>query len=364
MDSTPIIKAVDLFCGAGGLTCGLEQAGVEVVAGIDVNGDCGYAYEANNGAEFVNMSVSELSSARLSALFGDSKVRLLCGCAPCQTFSSMNQKGGASRREDARWTLLLEFARLVRDVLPELVTMENVPGLARTDVFEEFVDTLQGCGYSVSWEVVDCSELGMPQGRRRLVLVASRLGPLPERLLPPVGKKTTVRDAIADLPPLAAGETCADDALHSCSRLSPLNMRRMRSSVPGGTWQDWPSELRSPCHNDVKGDGYGAVYGRMEWDRPSPTVTTQFYNYGSGRFGHPEQDRALSLREGAILQGFPRGYVFEDPAYPLGRRKLGTMIGNAVPVGLGRAVGALLMGHVEGALSSAADERAAVALPS
>lgn len=362
MATVPTIKAVDLFCGAGGLTCGLEQAGIEVLAGVDVNGDCAYAYEVNNESEFVNESVSDLSAEQLTARFGEAEVRLLCGCAPCQTFSSMNQKGGASRRGDARWTLLLEFARLVRGVLPELVTMENVPGLARTDVFEEFVNTLKGCGYAVSWEVVDCSELGMPQGRRRLVLVASKLGPLPERLLPPAGRAMTVRDAIAGLPPLAAGETFAGDSLHSCSRLSPLNMRRIRSSVPGGTWQDWPSELRSPCHNDVKGDGYGAVYGRMEWDRPSPTVTTQFYNYGSGRFGHPEQDRALSLREGAILQGFPRNYAFEDPAHPLGRRKLGTMIGNAVPVGLGKAVGDFLARHVEDVLRSGGNDKGVASL--
>lgn len=340
------IEAVDLFCGAGGLTRGLLDAGVEVRAGVDVEGACRYPYERNNHATFVERSVEDVSGAEIASLYRGGGVRLLCGCAPCQTFSTMNQRNEEARRESGRWRLLDQFGRLVREVMPELVSMENVPGLEGKDVFERFVGTLSGLGYHASWRVVNCADYGMPQRRQRLVLLASRLGAISVPDPDPEAPTATVRDAIGSLPPLRQGETDAHDPLHSASRLSELNLRRVRASVPGGTWRDWDESLRLKCHLGKSGDGYGAVYGRMEWDRPAPTITTQFYNYGSGRFGHPEQGRALSLREGAMLQGFPAGYEFFDPASSPGRRKVGVLIGNAVPVGLGRLVGDTLLEHV------------------
>lgn len=275
-------------------------------------------------------------------------MRLLCGCAPCQTFSTMNQKDREKRQRDHRWGLLLQFGRLVGEVKPEFVTMENVPGLMKEDVFGEFLNTLADNGYSVSYEVVNCADYGMPQSRHRLVLVGSRLGEI--KLLTPeeVGASpTTVREAIGSLNRLKHGATDPLDGLHTASALSEKNTMRIQASKPGGTWRDWDESLALPCHQKSTGDGYGAVYGRMEWDKPSPTITTQFYNYGSGRFGHPEQDRALSLREGAILQGFPTDYEFEDPCEPLGKRALGRLIGNAVPVGLGELVGKTFAKHME-----------------
>lgn len=343
------IQAVDVFCGAGGLTRGLIDAGVDVRAGVDFNGACEYAYSHNNeGASFINKSVTDLSAEEVSGLFEPHHLRLLCGCAPCQTFSSMNQRDESGRRRDKRWTLLLEFGRLVREVRPELVTMENVPGIEGTDVFESFLATLEDEGYHVDHKVVDCSSYGMPQRRHRLVLLGSLLGEI--RVPTPRewgASPTTVRMAIGDLPPISAGQADPEDMLHSSSSLSDLNLRRIRASVPGGTWRQWDDDLVLPCHGKKEGDGYGAVYGRMEWDKPAPTITTQFYNYGSGRFGHPEQDRAISLREGAILQGFPRSYQFEDPQRHLGRRALGMMIGNAVPVGLANLIGVTLGRHVK-----------------
>ena len=349
MNSSSTIQAVDLFCGAGGLTRGLLDAGISVVAGIDFNDDCRYAYSHNNeGAIFIHKSVADITHEELKTLFKSREVRLLCGCAPCQTFSTMNQRDEGRRRRDGRWTLLLEFGRLVSEVKPELITMENVPGLRGKDVFEKFVSTLEDNRYHIDCRIVDCSEYGMPQRRQRLVLLASLLGeiriPTPEEW---DASPKTVEDTIKHLPKIAAGEICKTDSLHSSSKLSKMNLKRIRASVPGGTWRDWDEGLVLPCHERKEGDGYGAVYGRMKWDGPSPTITTQFYNYGSGRFGHPSQDRAISLREGALLQGFPADYQFEDPKHHLGRRAVGLLIGNAVPVGLGAMVGKVLSAHVE-----------------
>lgn len=347
LDSSIKIQAIDLFCGAGGLTRGLIDSGVDVIAGIDSNEDCRYAYSHNNDVAFINKSVADVGTNELNNLYKGDGVRLLCGCAPCQTFSTMNQRDEVSRRKDDRWTLLLEFGRLVKGVKPELVTMENVPGLLGKDVFEKFISTLRSCGYHLDYLVVDCSKYGMPQRRQRLVLLASLLGeiniPAPEEW---AAHPTTVKDAIGDLPRLAAGQICPTDSLHASSRLSELNMKRIKASIPGGTWRDWNQDLRLSCHEKRGGKGYGAVYGRMKWDDPSPTITTQFYNYGSGRFGHPCQNRALSLREGALLQGFPRDYEFESPEQHLGKRVIGTLIGNAVPVGLGYLVGKTLIKHI------------------
>ena len=159
-------------------------------------------------------------------------------------------------------------------------------------------------------------------------------------------KPKTVRELIFDLPALEAGHCDPDDRLHFCAALSDLNMRRIQASVQGGTWKDWPEELIAECHKRDTGKTYGGVYGRMEWDKPAPTMTTQFYGFGNGRFGHPEQHRAISIREGAIFQGFPRDYQFLPEGVHHNISLLGKMIGNAVPVGLGTIVGKALVDHV------------------
>ena len=165
----------------------------------------------------------------------------------------------------------------------------------------------------------------------------------------------TVRQAIGNLSALKDGEQDANDLLHRACRLSPTNLKRIRQSTPGGTWRDWDEELQLECHNKESGKTYPSVYGRMSWDEPSPTITTQFYGYGNGRFGHPEQDRALSLREGAILQSFPPDYVFIDNDHPSNRREIGIHIGNAVPVELGRAIGISIQQHLQEVEENAAN---------
>jgi len=199
----------------------------------------------------------------------------------------------------------------------------------------------------VEYQVVNCPDYGVPQHRKRLVLLASRLGEI--HLIPPLYDENhyiTVREAIGHLQPIEAGEICPNDILHRSSALSAINMERIQQSVPGGTWRDWDENLRLKCHKKKSGATFPSVYGRMEWDEPSPTMTTQFYGYGNGRFGHPEQNRAISLREGAILQSFPDDYIFIDDQHPAKKRELGTHIGNAVPVELGRAIGTSIQQHL------------------
>jgi len=346
----PQIDAVDLFCGAGGLTYGLRQAGISVKAGVDLDKACQFAYEENNHAEFIPKSVTELGLEDIQKHFSKGAIKLLAGCAPCQTFStySLKRRATESQNVSGRWFLLKEFARMVSLLKPELVTMENVPGLAVQGVFEDFKQTLRNEGYQISAQVVDCVQYGIPQKRHRLVLLASKLGEI--RLLSPeecdVTTKT-VRDAIGGLPRLESGEKNATDSLHQCSRLSPLNLQRIRASKPGGTWRDWPNGLVAKCHLKDTGCTYGSVYGRMSWDEPSPTMTTQFYGFGNGRFGHPEQDRAISLREGALLQTFPIDYQFIPSGKLVNLRQVGKMIGNAVPVKLGEIIGRSLVRHVK-----------------
>ena len=161
-------------------------------------------------------------------------------------------------------------------------------------------------------------------------------------------KHKTVKQAIGKMDPLDAGGSCPKDRLHTASNLSPKNMQRIKASKPGGTWRDWPKSLVADCHRSATGKTYPAVYGRMEWDKPAPTMTTQCFGFGNGRFGHPEQDRAISLREAAILQGFPRSYKFVDPDKDLEFVNIGRLIGNAVPVQLGHAVAKSIRQHLDG----------------
>jgi DNA (cytosine-5)-methyltransferase 1 len=339
------VAAVDLFCGVGGLTRGLRSAGINVRLGVDIDPSCEFPFAENNGAAFSRKSVKDVGAKEVIEAWSGSRYKLLAGCAPCQPFSTYSQAWDPS--SDDRWPLLLEFARLAKETKPDFITMENVPQLERQGVFEVFVSALEKLRFTVSFKVVNCADYGVPQLRHRLVLLASRHGEI--TLIPPVAARdrVTVRRAIGKLVPLLAGEISGRDPLHQTSRLSETNLRRIRASKPGGTWRDWPAHLRADCHSQSTWKGYISVYVRMNWDEPSPTITTQFYGFGSGRFGHPEQDRAISLREGAILQSFPKGYKFVRPGEPIEIRTVGRLIGNAVPVKLGKAIGRSVMLHIE-----------------
>lgn len=339
------IKAVDLFCGVGGLTYGLQQAGIKVVAGIDLDASCEYAYSHNNKTLFIRKSVEEVTAKEIKALLKGAAVKVLVGCAPCQPFSN-HQKDKQNRSKHKAWNLLFQFARLVREVKPHIVSMENVPELEKEEVFEDFLQTLLELDYSVSYKVVNVAEYGVPQRRRRLILLASKIKDHIEIIPPFNHKKVTVRDVLEKLPSIEAGKACLSDALHVSARLSSLNLQRIKASVPGGTWRDWPQTLRLKCHQKEKGKSYGSVYGRMCWDDVAPTITTQFIGYGTGRFGHPEQNRAITLREGALLQSFPLHYEFIAPGQDLKLREVARHIGNAVPPRLGGIIGLSIVKNV------------------
>ncbi len=337
------IVAVDLFCGVGGLTHGFFLEGLKVNAGIDMDLACQYPYEVNNRTKFIQSDVSNITGHELNQFFGNSKIRVLAGCAPCQPFSTYAQKYDIKR--DNKWSLLQQFSRLIRESSPEIVTMENVPSVNKHEVFNTFVRALKRQGYHVWYDIVNSADYGAPQSRKRMVLLASLLGRI-EFIAPTRKKAKTVRAAIGGLEQIQAGQGSSKDPLHSTRSLSPINYERIKVSKPGGTWRDWPKQLLVDCHRVESGRTFSSVYGRMEWDKPAPTMTTQFYSFGGGRFGHPQQNRAISLREGAIFQGFPKRYKFLKKDEGVNFTALGRMIGNAVPVDLGRAIAKSILGHV------------------
>ncbi len=350
---TQDFKCIDLFCGAGGLTHGFVMEGIDVVAGIDLDKACKYPYEANNqGARFFERDIAKLRTEEIDGWFGDAPVRILAGCAPCQPFSTYAQRYDEKR--DHKWGLLYEFLRLARKSKPDIITMENVPKLRSHEVFEEFVRALKRMRpkYHVWHDIVDCCEYGVPQSRKRLVLLASLHGEI-ELIPPTVEKPLTVKQSIGGLKPIEAGGSARKDPLHTASTLNAINMRRIKASRPGGTWRDWPEQLIAECHKRSSGKTFPGVYGRMEWDKPSPTMTTQCYGFGNGRFGHPEQNRAISLREAAILQSFPLDYEFVESREDVSFKVLGRLIGNAVPVELARAVAVSIKQHVKDMESTA-----------
>lgn len=342
------IACVDLFCGAGGLTHGFILEGLPVVAGIDLDPACRFPYEKNNRkAKFIERDISKVTVDELKGLFGDAELTILAGCAPCQPFSTYAQRYELDSK-DGKWGLLYQFARLAEGAMPDVITMENVPTVAKHEVFQDFVDTLKRLGYEVWHDVVDSSRYGVPQMRRRMVLLASKHGDI--RMIEQTHEKPiTVKQAIGRLRRLSAGESAPKDKLHITSTLSDKNLKRIRASKPGGTWRDWPKRLVAACHRADSGRTYPGVYGRMEWDKPAPTMTTQCYGFGNGRFGHPEQDRAISLREAAILQSFPRDYAFIPKGSEVNFTLLGRLIGNAVPVYLGRAIARSIDQHLASA---------------
>lgn len=341
-----MIDAVDLFCGAGGLTAGMRQAGITVHAGYDIEAQCEHAYVTNNQAAFIAKDVKELTQEELENWYPQvqGRYRLLAGCAPCQPFSTYNQ--GKDTSTDSKWPLLYHFARLIREVQPELVTMENVPDVTKHKVYQDFVSSLEDQGYKVWADRVACVDYGLPQYRRRHVLLASKLGSI--ALIQPTHRNNPVSviEKIGNLPRIAAGECDPEDPMHRAATLTPINLERIMHSREGGTWRDWPKRLVAKCHLKDSGKTYGSVYGRMKRNEPSPTMTTLCYGFGNGRFGHYEQARALSLREAAILQSFPPDYEFMKPEN-ITFKAVGRMIGNAVPVRLGEVIGQSLMRHVE-----------------
>ncbi len=344
------LKVIDLFCGIGGLSHGLIKEGLDVIAGVDNDNSCKFGYEYNNKAKFIHSDILDVNAKEIEKLFGpkDEAIRVLVGCAPCQPFSRLNLKQVTNKQLEP----LEKFAHLIKETLPDIVSMENVRGLAdveRYPVFKTFMDTLDEGGYKCKYEIVNVSDYGIPQSRKRLVLLASRFGEIELIKKTHKDKKITVRDAIKNLEPINSGEVSKSDPLHRARKLSPINTKRIKATPHnGGDSRSWDNSLILACHKKDSGRTYrDTVYGRMRWDAPSPTMTTQCIGLGNGRFGHPEQDRAISLREAAIFQTFPKGYLFTNPKDPLFLTQVAKFIGNAVPVRMGSVIGKSIKHHLE-----------------
>jgi DNA (cytosine-5)-methyltransferase 1 len=341
------ITVVDFFSGCGGTSLGLRGAGMKIAAGIDNDPDSAGTFRLNfPEAEFVEKDIRKVATGEIRQVMPHEGKVLFSGCAPCQPFSKQNR---LRRGDDPRRELLGEFQRFVVELLPDYVLVENVPGMQNVSgdgVFHEFVKTLKKRknGYKVTWGVLPALSFGVPQTRKRLVLLASRSGSLslPEPTHSTGGLPTaTVRDYISDLPALHAGETDAEDSDHAAMDLSALNLRRIAATAEGGGRETWSADLQLDCHKGHA--GHSDVYGRLAWDRPASAITTRCLSYSNGRFGHPEQDRALSLREAACLQTFPRSFRFAGSLLSKGRQ-----VGNAVPPLMAKAIGQAIMGEAGG----------------
>ncbi|PWB53952.1 MAG: DNA (cytosine-5-)-methyltransferase [Anaerolineales bacterium] len=339
-----------MFAGVGGMTHGFLLEGFPVVAGFDSDENCKYPYEANNpGSRFNLKKIEETTPNEILNLFPENHNKIFVGCAPCQPYSSYTKKKNSPGE---KWKLIDLFGDLICSIKPEVVSMENVPDLVRYEkgrVYDAFVTKLKQVGYYISeYPEVFCPQYGIPQIRTRLIFFASKFGKVNlEDPQYPSDKYKTVRDTIYHLEHIEAGEISKVDPIHRSSRLSEINLRRIRSSYPGGTWRDWREDLIAACHKKASGASYRSVYGRMSWDQPSPTITTECHGYGNGRFGHPEQNRAISLREAALLQTFPADYKFVEPGKPVYFDAVARLIGNAVPVDLGRVIARSIRRHLE-----------------
>ena len=340
-NNRPPIEVVDLFCGIGGLSYGLKSQGLKIKAGYDLDYTCRFAYHHNNDAEFRYEDIRKVTAEEINNTYSKGAIRVLAGCAPCQPFSSYAFKN--KKKDPNKYSLLDEFGRLVEEVQPDIVTMENVPQILKfklEHVFQRFVDTLERNNYNVSYKVVFCPDYGIPQTRKRLVLLASKKGKI--ELIPPTHSPenyVSVKDAIGGLPAIKAGERDPKDALHKARALTPKNLQRIQATPINGSWKDWPKELQLKCHKKDSGKTFGSVYGRMDWNKPAPTMTTQCTGLGNGRFGHPEQDRAISLREAALIQTFPKNYQFFMDEKSVSTTLASRYIGNAVPPKLGEIIG-------------------------
>ena len=337
------INAVDFFCSGGGMSYGMQQAGVNVVAGIDFDKNCEETYKSNiKDAKFIHVDVFDLKEEELEqqlSLRKNDDNLLLIGCSPCQFWSRINTDRKKSKKTK---DLLKEFWRFVEYFKPGYVVVENVPGVLRRKEesgLEDFINWLKNNGYMVHFNVHEVSEYGVPQHRRRFTLIANRITNKEIEPEKKQCKKLTVRDVIGEkngFPKVEAGHKDDSIFMHTVAGLKEINIKRLElTERDGGTRLSYVySKLAPNCHRNKK-DSFKDTYGRMYWDKPSPTITTKFFSISNGRFAHPEENRAISLREGAVLQSFPKDYIFKTTSVANTAR----MIGNAVPPKYAEAIG-------------------------
>ena len=343
------LKAIDFFCGAGGMTYGLSQAGIKVIAGIDFDIDCRETYEKNNqGSVFIQSDISQLKPIKLQKqlkLKRKDNELIFIGCCPCQYWSIINTDKTKAKKSKS---LLKNFQEFVEYFLPGYIAVENVPGIMKNKnetILPDFLSFLEKNKYRFKKDIINMNDFGVPQKRKRFSLIASRLSdeilfPTPTKEKPTVEQIIGVKNGFYKIP---AGHKDSSDFLHSTMNLSDKNIERLKKTPKNGgnrlAWKDIP-ELQLNAYKG-KDNYFRDVYGRMSWDTPAPTITTKFYSLSNGRFGHPDENRSLSLREGAALQTFPNDYQFLAGSL----QKNAMLIGNAVPPEFARKIGETIIQH-------------------
>ena len=336
---TTHLTAIDLFSGCGGLTVGLKQAGFKVVAGVEIDKNAAKAFRMNHTeTTLFEDDIRKLDTNKIIKLLNGSPLHLLAGCPPCQGFSSLRKLNRKSSVRDARNSLINEYYRFVKELSPLTIMLENVPGIVDYKLFKEIVRKLKYLGYNINYKVVNVAKYSVPQRRKRLVLVGSKLGEI--EIAPGSTTHVTVKDALAKI-----NINKEDDELHKIYPRHTEHVQKMISLVPknGGSRKDLPKQFKLECHkkNNI---GFNDIYGRLSWDAVSATITGGCLNPSKGRFLHPEEDRCISAREAALLQTFPIDYKFPTE---ISKTDLALMIGNALPPEFSRIQAENIFRHIE-----------------
>ncbi|MCK4618851.1 MAG: DNA cytosine methyltransferase [Desulfobacterales bacterium] len=333
-----MFNAIDLFSGCGGLSEGLKQAGFKVIAGVEIDNNAVKAYRMNHADTVLFESdIRKLDTGKVLKLLKGNPLHLLAGCPPCQGFSSIRRLNRKSAVCDERNSLIDEYYRFVEELNPLTIMLENVPGIIDYILFIEIVRKLKILGYNINYKIVDVADYSVPQRRKRLVLVGSKMGKI--NIASGINTPTSVRDVIGKL------KKNLNDELHKIYPKHTEYIQKMISLIPknGGSRKDLPEHYELECHKK-KNVGFNDVYGRLRWDTVSSTITGGCLNPSKGRFLHPKEDRCISAREAALLQTFPIDYKFPTD---IPRAELALLIGNALPPEFSRIQAENIFHHIE-----------------